>query len=183
MFCEHIQEWEVPLDPKIPDHGGQFEDGPLFVCHLFGSVCDNQLRILRNALVHYPALSKLQGQVYEAIRKSNKIAKLDAGIKNHDYQLLLEACELTFDKLFDRNCVEPQDVGKCSDTLKHRYAKTSKKVRDYAVHVLQPIFPTCSVHSLPESFAWLTVRRCVGGRIHEEEYMRKNTCVTTVNQR
>ncbi len=112
----HIQEWEVPLDPEIPDFeskAGNLRMGHPHVCHLFGSVCDNQLRILRNALVHYPALSKLQGQVYEAIRKSNKIAKLDAGIKNHDYQLLLEACEeLTFDKLFDRNCVEPQDVGK-----------------------------------------------------------------------
>ncbi len=110
--------------------------------------------------MHYPALSKLQGQVYEAIRKSNKIA-----IKNHDYQLLLEACELTFDKLFDRNCVELQDAGKCSDTLdtpfrvKHleallmsKYAKLiqqyEKKVHDCdtPVHVLRKTLPTCSVH-------------------------------------
>ncbi len=155
----HIQEWEVPLDPEIPDFeskAGNLRMGHPHVCHLFGSVCDNQLRILRNALVHYPALSKLQGQA---------ITKLDAGIKNHDYQLLLEACELTFDKLFDRNCVELQDAGKCSDTLdtpfrvKHleallmsKYAKLiqqyEKKVHDCdtPVHVLRKTLPTCSVH-------------------------------------
>ncbi len=143
--------------------------------------------------MHYPALSKLQGQVYEAIRP-----KLDAGIKNHNYQLLLEACELTFDKLFDRNCVEPQDVGKCSDTLdtpfrvKHleallmsKYAKLTqqyeKKVHDYARACVatwcdmaprEPSRKFCLVNR--RKLCWLT-RMC--GR------KKKFTCVTTVNQK
>ncbi len=60
----HIQEWEVP---EMPDYEHRVKErmGHPLACHLFGA---NPLRILRNALVHYPALSKLQNQINEALR-------------------------------------------------------------------------------------------------------------------
>ncbi len=57
--CTHLQEWEVPFNPELPDHEHVIRL-KMGHCHLFGSECDNQLRILRNALVHYPAMYKLQ---------------------------------------------------------------------------------------------------------------------------
>ena len=61
----HIQEWEVPFNPEMPDYEHRVKErmGHPLACHLFGSECANPLRILRNALVHYPALSKLQNQI------------------------------------------------------------------------------------------------------------------------
>ena len=178
----HIQEWEVPFNPEMPDYEHRVKErmGHPLACHLFGSECANPLRILRNALVHYPALSKLQNQINEALRTSKAI---DTGIKNHDHQLLLEACQLGLDELFDRKCDEPQEVSKASDTLdtlfrvKHleallmsKYApiilEYDKKVRDYAINVCiccDQLFrrDQCTKvldDSLRDNITWLTIK-------------------------
>ncbi len=186
--CPHvhtcIQEWEVPFNPEMPNYEHVVKErmGHPLACHLFGSECNNPLRILRNALVHYPALFKLQNQVYAAIRASKLIEQIDAGIKNHDHQLLLEACQLTFEKLFDHKCDEPQ-ADQASNELdtpfrvKHleallvsRYASLiqeyDKKVRDYALNrcmCCDQLFrrAQCTVvapDSLPDNIAWLTIK-------------------------
>ena len=134
---EHFykREWEIPDKPKpdIPDNGEEEEEheympiciqkqGHPLVCHLLGSECRSQLRILRNAIVHYPLLCKFQGQVYTCISQFKRISDIDLGIQNNDYDLLLETCGITFETMFKQTLEanEPDGDGSVQLYYTHR---------------------------------------------------------------
>ena len=74
----------------------QEKKGHPLVCHVLGSECKSPLRILRTAVVHFPLLGEFQRQVYTCLAQLKVIRDIDLGIQNKDYQLLLQACGVTF---------------------------------------------------------------------------------------
>ena len=151
----HKQEWEIPFKPKKADlpeceYDTPGEKGHPLVCHLLGSECKSSLRILRTAVVHFPLLGEFQRQVYTCLAQFKLIRDIDLGIQNNDYQLLLQACGVTFETMFKQTLEANKPSGDGStldtpfrvshleaallseyDTVIERY---DKKVRDYALH-------------------------------------------------
>ena len=152
----HKQEWEIPVNPQKADlpeceYTPQEKKGHPLVCHLLGSECKSPLRILRTAVVHFPLLGEFQRQVYTCLAQFKVIRDIDLGIQNKDYQLLLQACGVTFETMFKQTLEANKPSGDGStpdtpfrvshleaallseyDTIIERY---DKKVRDYALHV------------------------------------------------
>ena len=152
----HKQEWEIPFNPQKADlpeceYTPQEKKGHPLVCHLLGSECKSPLRILRTAVVHFPLLGDFQGQVYTCLAQFKVIRDIDLGIHNNDYQLLLQACGVTFETMFKQtlDASKPSGDGSTLDTpfrVSHLEAallseydtvieRYDKKVRDYALHV------------------------------------------------
>ena len=148
---EHLkeQEWHISHIPECEYLTKQRQGHPL-VCHLVGSKCESPLRILRNASVRFPLLYELQRNIYTCISKFKRIADIDLGIKRSDHALLLKACGVTLETMFQHTVDIRKPGGDCGvslntplnhletalmsehDTVIHKY---DKKVRDYALNV------------------------------------------------
>ena len=95
------QEWHISHIPECEYLPKQRQGHPL-VCHLVGSECESPLRILRNASVHFPLLCEFQRNIYTCISKFKQIAHIDLGIKRSDHALLLQACGVTLETMFQQ---------------------------------------------------------------------------------
>ena len=94
----------------------QERKGHCLVCHLLGSKCESLLRILKTAVVHFPLLGEFQKQVYTCLSQLKLIRDIVQGIQNNDYQLLLQACGVTFETMF-KQTLEANKLGGHGSTL------------------------------------------------------------------
>lgn len=203
------QEWDVQYKTEkkqttfLCDKGPVLRMGHPLVCHLEGSECISPLRILRNALVHYPQFGQLKTCVYQCIARLKLVKDIDVAIASNDFDMLLACCQMTFSSMFQQKCDSRKQSSGDSVTLNTpfrvpyleaallcRYAdvvhKYEKTVRDYLIIpcvCCERLFRRCqctpvSFDDLDDKLVWLVLTAYVimSNPDDEETYYLCNHC-------